>query len=1171
MENLESKDWKERKTFYTNVAWDFDDNSAVLQKISRETTVPALEAALLAIIKCPIIKYMDTKPILSHINNIKLKEHFKEYIFALIKKDSESKDELIEDIINSIKTIKLGKTVQIYCEILKNIVIEFNNVPFDLSFLSFPLNHNDPTVRKEGIELCSTVYKQKGDVIFSYLSSVKDLLIKEIKDSIANAEMQSNDIKPENVQTNTVNVKYNALQSNIRNINPSNKIFDFLKSSNYKERLECLREIQNTGIIITPELQHVIVSKIDDANLQVNMAAIECCVLFKPSKDVIRVLCTKMKDKRFKTHVFDIFQINNVSTANLFESVEFESLKNPVMKCGILEYALSNKIEKESISNIISCTEDGNKDVRELALKCCKKISESENRAFLPAKIMDKIASEGGENMQKKEKKIVKIIPEHKESSLLSEDSHQKIYERIIFKYEFLSDKNSLKRHEELIVSDLLTDPQFYIFACSYKDSFYKNNILFIERIMQSKIPKNHIGFIFKFWIEKIGDVKLKPKIVDLILFLSKIHLEAILEHIYVFIREKKVGKLFCEGIYLLGLIGDESSLNFISSIDKKGKNEKEAGLEACEQIKMKKVKNTDVQIENSAIIENSPNTRTNIHSDSHPYSNTHSNTQANTHSNTHSNLHSYSNANNHSNAQIKRKHSPTSSIIKQILRTRTKDCKNKEIIFEESFLKLLNDPGSYNTVLNIFNCEDKIYLSDFIIEYIFKHEIVLLDSVFAFDFIERFLDHLILHEYLLRECECIMLYEIVHTRKDLVKKLEYVYPRSKLERIISNRREVESLNTSILSFNINASSLSSPVSKNRKRTQSSKVQALYNSCKNNTEATANNKEFDITKHESVEIKPERIELEQSSHFINVHHDSILSANVQSSSIDSTKIEKYRNEFFEKNNEGVKFDRIRLERIFLNLIHSDPKTCESAFYDLRLVINESIESLLFSCNSIISSILIQLNDSIITNNAMSNIIIDTLHKLCCYKSFVMELSNSSLRAINIEMMNNLKLANELDISLESKNSIITASADILSKLCLNANQPLLLKVYLSLIEFIKDEHKQILYNLIWNHSKNMKVLFEKDDRKALQEIMDVLSEFLEKNCLKIIRNNVVVSKVIQFHLNEMCNFYRNRIYEFTSQGLVRKIIDKIMGKVEISINDIKDRLEDIKKDFYNKK
>lgn len=1193
MEALESKDWKERKEFYTNIKWTFEDNPLVLQKISRESTVPALESALKAILSCPQLTYKDSKQILSNINNIKLKDLFRNYIFALVK--SESKEEVIEDILNCIKTIKLGKTVQIYCELLSSIVVEFRDVPFEVSFLGCPLNHSDPVVRKEGIKLCVAVHSLKGEDIFNHLGNVKDILIKDIREAIGNNITNNIGNNVENNVGNNIDKvsgsrseeqrldsKTNTgFMSHYKGINritfPTSKIFSGLKSSNYKEKIEVLREIQTCDFIINQELQNLIVLKIDDANLQVCVLAIECCVLIKLGKDIIRTLCEKLKDKRLKSIILAVLHEKAIKSEEIFNSVEFGLIKNPAMKCGILEYVLNNEITEGIIPEIALSIEDGNKDVREFAMKCCKKVASSNLSALLPSKVIDKLEKDLSINKEhtniniKREKN--NFVKENREPSLMTEENNQQILEYFSSKYPFLAEKNPMKRYEELVNSEIFLEPQFVIFACTYKDSFFKNNIIFIEKLVQREIKLNLINYVFRFWIEKIGELKLKNAVYDLIIYLSKLDKVSVVESLYSFINEKRVGKLFCEGVLLLGFVGDETSLEFIESIEKRGKLEKDAAIETIERIK----NGSNNYLSNSAKISQSKI------------------------------IGSEATAGINNEFQGKRKHSPpVSAIIKQMIKTRVKDCKNKEIIFTDHFLNLLQDSNSYLNVLDLFDGEDKIYLSDFIIEYIYKHELVTVDADFIFAFIDRLMDLFIEKEYVLREYECIMLYEIVHTNKRFIKKLEYVYPQSKLERLISNRNDIAEINTSLLSFNIHTSNLSSPASKIRKKVSETKTKILYDVCKTNTKIDSSMEIIDSVPFKSNnEIVEKNDIINNSTNFTlkvpeynketirydvpinkadiynlpmsnegiksNLSMNAFISSDNESSSlVNPDKIEKYRTEFFKKNNEGLHFDRIKLERIFLNLIHSDTKICKSAFLDLRNVVTQSINSVLFSCNSIVSSILIQLNDSLITNNEMSGIIIDTLHKLCISDLFVKELSFSSLRAINIEMMNNLKLANDLNVPLETKNSIITASADILTNINLNSNQPLIFKVYLSLIEFIKDEHKQILYNLIWNHAKNMNILFNNDNRIIVQEIIDTLSEFLEKNCLKLIRNNTVAMKVIQFHLNEICGFYKNNVYEYRTEGLVRKIIDKIMGKAVVSINEIKDNLENIKRDFQNK-
>ncbi|KAM0677542.1 hypothetical protein BDAP_001869 [Binucleata daphniae] len=236
---LTSKNWKDRVTFYKNFDWQCDDIQDVIKTVCSESIVPALEPALLSILKCPIIHFENTKPILKNVSNIKLKNifflYFEKAIFYELYKitktihtdgidygkytinnyddmfyddfvflndkhcnthtkkiykklsnkneGNKNEGEVLLHICENIKTQKNSKIALFYCELLSKIT-KFIGPIYDVNIVNVILQHADPLVRKEGIEICVLIYSVIDNELYDYFVNVKEIQVKEIKERI---------------------------------------------------------------------------------------------------------------------------------------------------------------------------------------------------------------------------------------------------------------------------------------------------------------------------------------------------------------------------------------------------------------------------------------------------------------------------------------------------------------------------------------------------------------------------------------------------------------------------------------------------------------------------------------------------------------------------------------------------------------------------------------------------------------------------------------------------------------------------------------------------------------------------------------------------------------------------------------------------------------------------
>lgn len=1180
IELLDSKNWKDRVTFYTSFTWK-NPNHGILRKISQETTVPALEPALKAILSYPQKDYSNSKQILKHISNIKLKPLFINYFI----KNYEEKDEMIEDIVTSIKTIKLPKTVAIYCEVLQHLVEHFRVCMFDMELFEVILRHGDPSVRKEGINLCVCVYKIEKENIFKYLTNVKEIQMKEIRERIggyAQIDIQNsvhtnemlererigvceqidykkNKVKDSNMKVkNTIevtksetkeseNIKLDQNEAKIgfmldfepkpflknytnivRNQIPDDDLVEKLKSTNYKERLEALNIVQNTDTILDSEIQSLIIKKISDVNLQVSMLAIECCVLLKNSRELIKALCDRLKDKRCKNLIFFVMNELKITNLEIFESVEFTKCKNPQMKASLLEFVKYGQFETYHIEAVVALTTDGNKDVRENAYECCKVIANTSMRNLLPEKIQAKYESKNANAAILTINKPMQRELHVKHEENVNEGSIEYFY----VKYPFLKDISSTKRYDDIVKSNITADKYFVNFCCEYIDSYRRINEYILDECMKMEIPLQHYNMVINSFLSRLCDPSLKSKIKALVNYCYSLNSNETIKSLRHFLEQKKAGVLFCAALDIYGDVGALQDILYLEGLYQKGKNEKDS---VCAAIKNIKEKHAQLSL-----------------------------------------LSSKSDLHQKPIQMTKRKHFLTRSvIIRQKISNRCKDCKNKEILFTEEFVAMLASKNDYKKVLSLFEHEDMISLSDYIIEYFDKHELLSHDYEYAKKFLSKLISYFIEKEYILREVEARMLCDILKNEKEMLLKLPLIYPKSKLEKLIVKQNEFDSMNASFLSLKMETSYINSPCKKSKPDVKHNNLASFKPFIDTNISDSPAEQETQTCKYaKEFVVESDKTKLNTSNnvatsnHYyeningsINNYSKSIAHDQHNSSyTLDKAKLEKYSFEMSQYKTETLGVDRFALEQILANLIDSKEMTSKKAFEDLNTIIDTNITSLYFSRNAIVSSIIMQLSECLVTKIGSSELILSTLLKLCKNKGFISDLSYNAIHSINIDIINLIK--DEKDSKNQNTRNVNYAS-DILLSICANGDCVTVFKSYLALFETITGDTRKLLYKLICKHAKHTKSIF--DDKHKIQEIIDALNVFLENNCLKIIKNDVVAIKVIQLHINEFCLYFREAIYEFRLDGLVRRIVDKTMGKVKVEIEDVKRRIDELQR------
>ncbi|KAM0683803.1 hypothetical protein COBT_004046, partial [Conglomerata obtusa] len=97
--------------------------------------------------------------------------------------------EVMNDIVDNIKTSKNAKVTQIYCEILFDLTVLYGPL-FERDVLTVLLGHSDPIVRKEGNELVILIYCIIDKNIFTNLNNVKELQMRELNERFVEIDIK---------------------------------------------------------------------------------------------------------------------------------------------------------------------------------------------------------------------------------------------------------------------------------------------------------------------------------------------------------------------------------------------------------------------------------------------------------------------------------------------------------------------------------------------------------------------------------------------------------------------------------------------------------------------------------------------------------------------------------------------------------------------------------------------------------------------------------------------------------------------------------------------------------------------------------------------------------------------------------------------------------------------
>lgn len=222
-----------------------------------------------------------------------------------------------------------------------------------------------------------------------------------------------------------------------------------------------------------------------------------------------------------------------------------------------------------------------------------------------------------------------------------------------------------------------------------------------------------------------------------------------------------------------------------------------------------------------------------------------------------------------------------------------------------------------------------------------------------------------------------------------------------------------------------------------------------------------------------------------------------------------------------------------IQDILNKLIHTDSAVSKEAFKRLNLLISTSINSLLFSSNSIIGSVIIQLFDKF-SDAEFRALILHTLLKLSQNIRFCLSLRYETLRSINSDLVR--IVADDV------------AAADILINLCLNCGIEIL-RVYLDLLT----GNNEIVLKLIWRHSK--KIDYAVSDDAAL--VLRIMDGFYQNKRQMLSKADNVVIKVCLLHLKDCCLFYSDGAKRLGVGEYTSRIIDLLLNGEQLDLDEVR--------------
>ncbi|KAF9763007.1 Protein mini spindle [Nosema granulosis] len=721
---------------------------------------------------------------------------------------------------------------------------------------------------------------------------------------------------------------------------------------------------------------------------------------------------------------------------------------------------------------------------------------------------------------------------------------------------------------------------ELVVFFYSHKEAIFQLSLAYMDLLLVYFRDSLYTvqNTVMLYCTEKATENKLSGKIVEIF---KVLHPKESLEFLKNEIKNQKQGKKLIALLKLVGELASRKQIEEFQDILEMpviGINEKKALEELKKKLEEEKEEEENNFVKNNFVEEEENNFVKNNFVEEGSINITNGTTNGTTNITNGTNTTNTTNGTqpipNSSHMILKESINETLSIInstRNILKKNFSTSKNHrtfESVFTPEFVRMM-ETGDFNRVVDLLESINRIEFSDLVIRFYISKKLpsAFFNSLILFFISER---------YILREAECLELlgYLLEEDYKEELKMMDRIYPVTKLFFVLQRIGTEESTNeilrliSKYKMFRGNKKKLVEELKKTNREALKTAIRGCpdflsfvdeiegqfmtpqkttKNNSKENIDIGKLRNQIDaINKASSTLIIPPPTSsttnttntLPPANTYTNSTYTTntlppantyttsttplLLESSIHSLSITSTPT---------ANN--------KLEEILDNLIDSNPETSEMALRNLSEIVDQNISSILFSANSIVSSISIQLLDVLhkktystysSTNN--STTALEVLLKLSRSPLFCSHLRRETLESVHSDL-----------ISILSRNQDVVG--DIITNLCLNSNPSIVLQVYLSLYT----THPEICLKLIWRHSKNLHRLTSRN----IKEIVDSFEDFYSKNIYSKSMEDYTTFKILTLHIKEIVS----KGGEVAVVGYTKKLVELYRNKKEVTISELR--------------
>ncbi|KAK6089328.1 hypothetical protein P3W45_001651 [Vairimorpha bombi] len=1179
---IKSKNWKERQECYLDLRTEFEAGRYLdlIGLLQNETNIPALESAIDAILKASIIPDIScVKKIFTHIGNSKTS--VKTRIYKLIHFCNVN-DDLI-DCLCELLTNKSPKVVSSTVNVLSEIDTKHIQV---LKSLNLIFNHPDKNVRFEGTKLAVELYKKIGNEIKKYLD-IKPIQMKELEEEfskygdteVKQASVQEipfdkiNDSKW-NIRLEGLEVLKDALITNTDVPNISNILFSKINDPNNQVFFLVL-DIINIIKCKTSRIINGLIERLKDKKVAITDRIKDTLVNIEI--DTVSTNYFSSKSPELKYNLIDVC---------VRSSIKDEEVIKCIGKC---TEDSNGQVRNKAVEALREMNFDNN-ILPSSVLKKINRKTEDIKKAADIKKVKDEKKMEDKKESRKVKKKS-EVYDDKLGSSFIKDDTSfsKNILESFILKYPFLKDQSWTVRRDGILshTKHLLSENinELCTFILTSKDpNFIVNNAL-IDILINRKDELNQVeGLVVLYCVEKITENKMRSKLLELVGCIGRDY--AVNRFVGEACKIKK-GKKFIEIVRLIKDIQNkEEEIENIFKIPITGIQEKKIVEELRNIYYSTSVEESEVEIqEENNEKDNINNEKGNINNEKDTKEEV---------------LSLMKDGDVYQVINLLDKIDRISLSDKIIEFYIMKDVQstffntllvyfitNKHILTEEECTSLVNHflikgmTEEMNMVDRVYPVTKLFYVLqkintdesvEYIIKLIEKYKMfsgdkkklvrdmkkaglknIMRESVDFLSFIDGIGDIKgdIKEDVkgdvkgdIKEDVKGDVKGDIKEDVKGDVKGDSKDFSRDDLKNF--SRDDLKNFSGDFSKGNV----IHSAQEKNSKaekkdieaEKKAEKISFIYETEENKIQKPFKNKSSSPIPNKSSSPIPNKFPSPIQDKLLapSIYEDSFnidIETSLDCLNLSGTRltpnVKKFRKEFFSpmKNINN-------LEDILDNIIDNDQEKSEDAFRKLSEIIRTNISSVLFSANSIISSISIQLLD-VLHRPLYAKLILNVLLKLSQSRIFCEQIRKETLESVNLDLINILKGTDQILSDLVS---------DILTNLCLNSKMSIILEVYLNLLNDIKGS--DIPLKLLWRHSKSL----DMRNKEGIQKCITVLEDFYKKSVYSDLLENSTSFKISILHLREISVYYQERIFKFNMGKYVRRIVERIQDDKEININ-----------------